>query len=72
MIFRLSLLLLLASAGAADASAYRPGDGPSFGTYSRPYLDRAQQRRWHTLCRGAGRYQAMSEAYAAGKRDPCR
>jgi hypothetical protein len=71
MIFRLSLLLLLASAGAAEASGYRPGENPSFGVYSRAYVDRQQAKRWRELCKGGGRYQAMSEAYEAGKPDPC-
>jgi len=71
MICRLSLLLLLASAGAAEASGYRPGEGPSFGTYTRAYVDRQQAKRWRDLCKGGGRYQAMSEAYEAGKPNPC-
>ena len=62
MIFRLSLLLLLAFAGAAEASAYRPGENPSFGTYTRVYVDRQQAKRWRELCKGGGRYQAMGEA----------
>jgi hypothetical protein len=71
MIYRLSLLLLLASVGAAEASVYRPGEGPSFGTYTRAYADRQQAKRWRELCKGGGRYQAMGEAYEAGKPDPC-
>jgi hypothetical protein len=71
MIYRLSLLLLLASVAGAEASVYRPGEGPSFGTYSKAYLDRQQAKRWKQLCKGGGRYQAMSEAYEARKPDPC-
>jgi len=71
MIYLLSLLLLLGSAWAAEASTYRPGEGPSFGAYSQAYVDRQQARRWRELCKGGGRYQAMSEAYEAGKPDPC-
>lgn len=42
-----------------------------FGTYSQAYLDRQQIKKWKILCKGGGRYQAMAEAYNAGKPDPC-
>lgn len=61
------LLVLLAT----PAAAYQPGQQPMFGVYSKAYLERQQTAHWRELCRGAGRYQAMSEAYAAGKPDPC-
>jgi hypothetical protein len=44
----------------------RPGIR-AFGTYSDHYY----QRRWARLCKGAGRYDAMREAYDLGKPDPC-
>lgn len=42
-----------------------------FGTYSQAHIDQQQSKKWKELCRGAGRYQAMREAYDAGKPDPC-
>lgn len=66
---RLAVLLMLI---ASPAAAYQPGQQPMFGTYSKAHLDRQQVKRWRELCRGAGRYQAMSEAYAASKPNPCR
>jgi hypothetical protein len=56
---------------STQAQAYIPNNTSSFGVYSKAYTDRQQAKRWRWLCRGAGRYQAMSEAYEAGKRDPC-
>lgn len=55
----------------AQADSYRPDRQPVFGTYSQKYLDRSQAKRWKELCKGGGRYQAMSEAYEAGKPYPC-
>lgn len=69
MMKQIAVLLVLL---ATPAAAYQPGQAPMFGTYSKAYVDRQQAKRWRELCRGAGRYQAMSEAYAAGKPDPCR
>lgn len=40
----------------------------TFGTYSTNYM----RRRWARLCKGGGRYQAMSEAYERGLANPCR
>lgn len=54
-----------------QAHSYTPYAQPMFGTYSKAYLDRQQVKRWKELCKGGGRYQAMSEAYEAGKPDPC-
>jgi hypothetical protein len=56
----------------AQADIYRPNAQPMFGTYSQAYLDRRQAKRWKKLCKGGGRYQAMSEANSVGKPDPCR
>lgn len=42
-----------------------------FGTYSQAYKDRWQLKKWQAMCKTGARYQAMSEAYAAGKPDPC-
>jgi len=56
---------------STQAQAYQPGQHTTFGTYSKAYLDRQQAKRWKQLCKGGGRYQAMSEAYEAGKPDPC-
>jgi hypothetical protein len=53
---------------ARAADVYRPNQQPMFGTYSQAYLERQQAKRWKELCKGGGRYQAMSEAYEAGKR----
>jgi hypothetical protein len=80
MIYRRSLHHRLASAVVASivlstcayADDYRPNAQPMFGTYSQAYLDRQQAKRWKELCKGGGRYQAMSEAYEAGKPDPCK
>jgi len=55
---------------STQARAYQPGQH-TFGTYSQAYLDRQQAKRWKQLCKGGGRYQAMSEAYEARKPDPC-
>jgi len=66
----LSALILMATCTYAR-SDYRPNAQPMFGTYSQAYLDRQQTKRWKELCKGGGRYQAMSEAYEAGKPDPC-
>jgi len=66
----LSALILMATCTHAR-SDYRPNAQPMFGTYSRAYLDSQQAKRWKELCKGGGRYQAMSEAYEAGKPDPC-
>lgn len=68
---RLTIIIVLLGS-PAFADAYRPNQQPMFGTYSQAYLERAQAKRWRELCKGAGRYQAMSEAYEAGKPDPCR
>jgi hypothetical protein len=57
-------------ATCTQARAYLSNQ-PAFGTYSQKYLDRQQAKRWKALCRGGGRYQAMSEAHEAGKPDPC-
>jgi len=54
-----------------QAQAYLSNQQPIFGTYSQKYLDKQQAKRWKLLCKGGGRYQAMSEAYQAGKPDPC-
>ncbi len=35
------------------------------------YADHYYYRRWARLCKGAGRYDAMREAYDLGKPDPC-
>jgi len=66
---RLAILIVLL---ASSAHAYQPRQPAGFGTYSKAYTERAQARRWKDLCKGGGRYQAMSEAYEAGKPDPCR
>jgi len=58
-------------ATCTQARAYMSNQQPMFGTYSQKYLDRQQAKRWKELCKGGGRYQAMSEAYEAGKPDPC-
>ncbi len=62
------LILMMTS---RPARAYQPSQQPMFGTYSRAYTERQQAKRWRELCKGGGRYQAMSEAYEAGKPDPC-
>ncbi|MDI1264033.1 MAG: hypothetical protein PS018_12335 [bacterium] len=62
---------LLCAALTAHAADYRAGEPATFGTYSKAYQDHAQLKRWRSLCRGGGRYQAMSEAYEARKPDPC-
>ena len=62
---------VLMMATCNHAQAYREGAEPVFGTYSKAYQDRQQAKQWKRLCNGAGRYQAMSEAYALGKPDPC-
>lgn len=46
---------------------FTPTITDSFGTYTPAYY----QRRWKKLCKGGGRYEAMSEAYELGMRDPC-
>jgi hypothetical protein len=62
--------LLVATCVQARADMF---DGqPVFGTFSKAYLDRQQLKKWKQLCKGGGRYQAMSEAYSAGKPDPCK
>lgn len=38
-----------------------------FGTFSPQYY----AKRWKKLCKGAGRYTAMAEAYEQGQPDPC-
>lgn len=38
-----------------------------FGTYT----DKYYEKKWKKLCKGAGRYDAMREAYERGKPDPC-
>lgn len=38
-----------------------------FGTFSPQYY----AKRWKKLCKGAGRYTAMAEAYEQGRPDPC-
>ena len=64
---RLVVMLIVLMPIAASAM------GPTrFGTYSQAYLDRQQAKKWKDLCSGGGRYQAMSEAYDAGKPDPCK
>jgi hypothetical protein len=66
----LSACVLVAT--CTGARAYRSDQQPMFGTYSQKYLDKRQQKRWQALCKGEGRYQAMSEAAAAGKPSPCK
>jgi hypothetical protein len=66
------ILSACALCSPAQADVYRPNQQPQFGTYSQAYLDRQQAKRWKELCKGGGRYQAMSEAYSAGKPDPCK
>lgn len=56
---------------STQAQAYMSKQQTTFGVYSQAYLDRQQAKRWKLLCKGAGRYQAMSEAHEAGKPDPC-
>ena len=60
-----------APVGSSRLGPYREmiwQDRPGFGTYSQHYY----QRRWSRLCKGgAGRYDAMREAYDLGKPDPC-
>ena len=65
------LCAILLMATCTRAHAYQADRQPVFGTYSKAYQDRQQAKRWRALCKGAGRYQAMSEAYEAGKPDPC-
>jgi hypothetical protein len=66
----LSALILVATCIHAR-SDYRANQQPAFGTYSQAYLDRQQAKRWKALCKSGG-YQATSEAYSAGKPDPCK
>jgi hypothetical protein len=66
----LSVCVLICSQAQADI--YRPNAQPMFGTYSQAYLDRQQAKSWKELCKGGGRYRAMSEAYSVGKPDPCK
>lgn len=61
-------LLFQTRARAADLGLLPPTITNSFGTYTPAYY----KRRWKTLCKGGGRYQAMSEAYGLGMPDPCR
>ena len=70
-LFALIMIMILIMTIPARADSYRPNQQPTFGTYTQAYLDRAQARRWTELCKGGGRYQAMSEAYESGKPDPC-
>lgn len=65
------LLMATCTMGRMARADYHPGPNPGFGTYSKAYLDRQQLKKWKELCKGAGRYQAMGEAYNAGKPDPC-
>lgn len=65
------LSLCVCVLSCTQAQAYISNHQPMFGTYSQKYLDKQQAKRWKQLCRGGGRYQAMSEAYQAGKPDPC-
>lgn len=66
-----ALCALVLMATCTHARAYHPNAQPVFGNYSKSYQDRQRLKRWKELCKGAGRYQAMSEAYAARKPDPC-
>lgn len=43
------------------------GDISKFGRYSRAYYE----RRWKRMCKGGARYDAMREAFEAGKPNPC-
>lgn len=69
-VLTLGALVLMATCTQARAADLITGQ-PAFGTYTQRYLDRQQLRRWQELCRGGGRYQAMSEAYDLGKPNPC-
>lgn len=66
----LSVLVLMAT--CTNARAYPSNQGPGFGVFSQAYLDRQKAKRWKLMCKGGGRYQAMSEARTAGKPDPCK
>lgn len=63
-------VLLIAT--CIKAHAYLSDQPPLFGTYSKAYQDRWQAKKWRAMCKTGGRYQAMSEAYSAGKPDPCK
>jgi len=65
------ILIAIWTTGRMARADYHPGPNPVFGTYSKAYLDRHRLKQWKEQCKGAGRYQAMSEAYEAGKPDPC-
>lgn len=64
-------MALMAGTKAADLPIQpdRPesNDLNRFGRYSDAYY----QRRWKRMCKGGGRYVAMSEAYDGRKPDPC-
>lgn len=38
----------------------------------RAAMERYYIHRWAQLCKGGGRYQAMSEAYELGRPSPCK
>ncbi len=67
-----ALAACLLMATCVHARAYLSDQPSVFGTYSQAYKDRWQAKKWKRLCKGGGRYQAMGEAYEAGKPNPCR
>lgn len=71
MRFALAILFTLAIwtvALAADRPVYRPGEIDKFGTYSLRYYE----KRWRAMCKGPARYDAMREASAMGRPQPCK
>lgn len=67
--------LFLSAALIAGALLIKPARAQEFGTFSDAYLAKraakAQAAEWKELCKGAGRYAAMREAYEQRKPDPC-